>query len=158
MLIPMRQYSWVFKTDNDIDYLVKFEKANHHFTDFLPFLNIFELSIELQNEVQLSPLDLRIEKTIIEVIRKLFDDNTNSLLYICDNLDGRHFVRARKFNNWFLRHNDGTFEKYDEKVIVKNDADDILSYMPISLILHTQNPYKSHILSIFNTQIDTYNK
>ena len=158
MLIQKRQYSWVFKTDNDIDYLVNFEKANHHFTDFLPFLNIFELSIELQNEVQLPPLDLRIEKTIIEVIRKLFDNNTNSLLYICDNLDGRHFARARKFNNWFGDHNDGTFEKYDEKVIIKNDADDILSYMPVSLILHTQNPYKSQILNIFNNQIDTYNK
>ncbi len=158
MLIPIKENLWAFKTDNDIEYLIKFETANHHFIALPSFLNIFELSIELQKDIPLPSLDLRIEKTIIEAIRKLFDDYTNSLLYICDNLDGRHFARARKFNNWFFRHNDGTFEKYDEKVIVKNDADEILSYMPISLILNAQNPYKQQILNIFTDQIGEYNK
>lgn len=72
-----------------------------------------------------------------------FNDNKNSLIYVCNNLDNREQARYRKFDIWFKRNQMSLIEKYDVNFIMKDVQ--ILA----SLILHVQNPHKDLLIKLF---------
>lgn len=89
------------------------------------------------------PYDRRIEATIVEILNSFFSDNKNSLIYVCDNLDNRQYVRYRKFDIWFNRNKSELLEKYD----VDFSFQDMQIFT--SLIVHVHNPEKDVIVGLF---------
>lgn len=51
-------------------------------------------------------MDTNIGETIAVMMNKFFLKNPESILfYICENKDGRGFVRQNRFKKWFEKHN-----------------------------------------------------
>lgn len=145
---------YTFETDNNVLYSIQLLKGTHYFKEIEPFIPIYELSIAIKNTDSsvFAPTDKRVEVTIMAILEDFFTINVNSLLYICDNNDGRHHARKRKFDSWFIRNSTPTFEKYDLDFIVEDF--EILA----SLIVHRQNPYKTDLVRLFFEQPKEYGK
>ena len=98
------------------------------------------------------PKDERIELTIIAILSQFFKENSNSLIYVCDNLDKKHHARHRKFSQWFSKQEGDFLEKFDTSILVEDV--EILA----SLILHKANPFRAELVKYFFEQIESYNK
>jgi hypothetical protein len=145
---------YFFETNNGIKYRIEIKDGSSYFIDFKPFLSVFELSIDLDNDVvdSSAPYDSRTESTIIHILLDFFTNHSNCLIYVCDSADGRHYGRNRKFNSWFNKFNDGTLEKHDINFEVED------SEMLFSLILHQNNPFREEIIKLFYEQPKLYGK
>jgi Family of unknown function (DUF6169) len=145
---------YFFETDNGIQYRIEIKDGSAYFIDFKPYLSVFELSIDLDNDAidSLAPYDSRTESTIAHILIDFFKENSNCLIYVCDSADGRHHGRNRKFNSWFNKFNDGTLEKHD----INFEMDEM--EMLFSLILHQNNPFKEELIKLFYDQPRLYGK
>jgi hypothetical protein len=136
---------YIFHTDNSISYSVEFTDGAYYFFNLPTHISVFEFSVSVLNafETLIYPYDERIEVTIVHILSVFFEDNKNSLIYVCDNLGNRHQARFRKFHNWFKRNKTDKLEKYD---VVFNALEmQILA----SLIVHSENPDKNLLVSLF---------
>lgn len=136
---------FIFKTDNSVAYSVEFTDGTHYFLNLPSHIPVFEFNIKVLNVVDSigQPYDERIELTIVNILRAFFEDNKNSLIYVCDNLDNRQQVRYRKFDMWFKKSKTDLIEKYDIDFSVYDIQ--ILA----SLIVHVQNPDKDLLVRLF---------
>ena len=150
----VRNNEYIFVTDYGIQYSIEIEDGSAYFVSFKPYLSIYELSIDIINVEQtlFAPFDRRTEITIFAILKVFFRDKTNSIIYVCDSVDGRHRGRSRKFDAWFQRNNDGSLEKYNVDFIT--EGIEILA----SLIVHTDNALKNELIELFLQQPSEYDK
>jgi hypothetical protein len=144
-----RENKYIFHTDNSIAYSVDFTDGSYYFFGLPPHITVFEFSVNILHAVDtfIYPYDERIEATIVHILSTFFEDNRNSLIYVCDNLGNRQHACFRKFHTWFKRNKTDKIEKHD---IIFNALEfEILA----SLIVHTQNPDKDLLVKLF---FDTY--
>ncbi len=141
-----------FHSDFGIYYSIEFTDGGIYFFDLPVHIPIYEFSIKvLHLGGHLSPpKDDRIEITIVSILTRFFEDNTNSLIYVCDNLDKKQHARHRKFSRWFNNHTIAQLQKYDTYFVVEEI--EILA----SLILHEENPFKNELIELFIGQSDNY--
>jgi hypothetical protein len=137
---------YFFNTDNSVVYSVEFTDGSFYFYDLPIHIPVFELSIKVLNPVEdgiEQPYDERTEATIVAILSIFFKDNKNSLLYVCDNDGNRQQARFRKFEIWFKKNKTDNLEKYNISFTAIE--------MPIlaSLIVHTENPDKDLLVSLF---------
>ena len=136
---------YIFHTNNSVAYSVEFTDGAYYFFNLPVHIPIFEFSVSILNAVDIliHPYDERIEATIVRILNSFFENNKNSLIYVCDNLENRQQARFRKFHSWFKKNKSNNLEKYD---VVFNALEmQILA----SLIVHTQNPDKDLLVSLF---------
>ena len=140
-----RGNKYIFQTDNLVAYNVEFTDGSYYFFNLPVHIPVFEFSVNVLNAVNtfIQPYDERIEVTIVHILSAFFEDNKNSLIYVCDNLDNRQQARFRKFHSWFKKNKTDSLEKYD--VIFNALEMQILA----SLIVHAQNPDKDLLVSLF---------
>ena len=136
---------YTFITDNSVVYSIEFTDGSFYFYDLPPDILVFELNIKVLNVVDsiVQPYDKRIEATIVDILSNFFNNNKNSLIYVCNNLDSRQQARYRKFDSWFNKNKVIQIEKYDVNVTIQDIQ--ILA----SLILHAQNPHKDLLVKLF---------
>ena len=136
---------YIFHTDNSVAYSVEFTDGAYYFFNLPVHISVFEFSVSVINAVDIliHPYDERIEVTIVHILSSFFGDNKNSLIYVCDNLGNRQQARFRKFHSWFKRNKMENLEKYD--VVFDTLEMQILA----SLIVHSQNPDKDLLVSLF---------
>lgn len=79
----------------------------------------------------------------MNILTTFLDNNKNSLIYVCDNLDNRQQGRYRKFDRWFEKSKTPLIEKYDIDFSVHDIQ--ILAL----LIVHGQNPEKDLLVRLF---------
>jgi Family of unknown function (DUF6169) len=143
-----------FDTDNGVYYSVDFTDGAVYFFDLPAYIPIFEFSIKvlhLGSNIT-PPKDERIEPTIVAILIHFFQENSNSLIYVCDNLDKKHHARHRKFSSWFSKQNVSYLEKFDTSFTLEDI--EILA----SLILHHDNPFKRELIKYFFGQQKFYEK
>jgi hypothetical protein len=133
---------FTFVTDNSVIYSVEFTDGSFYFFDLPPDALIFELNIKVLNSM-VQPFDKRTEATIVDILSNFFNENRNSLIYICNNLDNREQARFRKFDMWFKRNTPALIEKYDVNFTIHD-----IQFLA-SLILHTQNLHKDELIKLF---------
>jgi hypothetical protein len=107
---------YFFDTDNSVVYSVEFTDGSFYFYDLPLHIPVFELSIKVLSPVDediVQPYDERTEATIVAILSIFFEDNKNSLLYVCDNDGNRQQARFRKFEIWFNKNNTDNLEKYN---------------------------------------------
>lgn len=134
-----------FLTDNSVVYNVEFTDGAYYFFDLPADVPVFELNIKVLNAAEsiIQPYDKRVEVTIVNILSTFFNDNKNSLIYVCNNLDNRERARSRKFNSWFNKNATFSVEKYDINFTMQNVI--ILA----SLIVHTENKRKDELIKRF---------
>lgn len=139
---------YAFVTDNSINYEITFRASDYIFegrTDF--YIPTFELSITVViNETGKNPpLDPRVSYTIAAIFYDFYRENNGQVvIFICDSSDTRQEVRRRKFNQWTETFKGNEFVKLDVQII---DPEGVIYYN--SIILRTDNPYRSQILDSF---------
>ena len=136
---------YIFHTNNSVAYSVEFTDGAYYFFNLPVHIPVFEFSVSVLKAVDIliHPYDERIEVTIVRILNSFFENNKNSLIYVCDNLGNRQQARFRKFHSWFKKNKSNNLEKYD---VVFNALEmQILA----SLIVHTQNPDKDLLVSLF---------
>ena len=136
---------YIFHTNNSVAYSVEFTDGAYYFFNLPVHIPVFEFSVSVLKAVDIliHPYDERIEVTIVRILNSFFENNKNSLIYVCDNLGNRQQARFRKFHSWFKKNKSDNLEKYD---VVFNALEmQILA----SLIVHTQNPDKDLLVSLF---------
>jgi hypothetical protein len=145
-LIEIDEYSYEFVTKKGIAYKVYFLDYSVYFSDFPDIsknIYTFNLDLKLSNK-QTNIQDERIAETIAEVFRLFFTKNTNTVIYVCDSLDEKHFIRKRKFDSWFWKFNDGSIIKEDGIAVI--EGAEILN----SILIHKNNPNLTNIILAFN--------
>jgi hypothetical protein len=136
---------YTFRTDNSIVYSVEFTDGTFYFLDLPNHISVFELSIRVLNPIDSigQPFDKRVEVTIVDILSTFFNNNKNSLIYVCDTIDNRQQGRFRKFDMWFKKNQTASLEKYDVNFTTLDMQ--ILA----SLIVHSENPDKELLVTLF---------
>jgi len=139
-----------FTTKNSILYRVAFvvdETFSSISGEDIP--NVFQIVIEKATD-EPEPLDIKVSKTIENIIERFFEKVENSLIYICDDLDSKAKVRYVVFERWYkksdLRENIIKMDKIIEVVI----SDSKVHKLYTSFIFHKRNSNFEKLLEIYN--------
>lgn len=141
-----RCYSFV--TDYGVIYSVSFLEDDLMYNE-----NVYQFIIANVNNKK-SPRDSKLRKTIIEIIYAFFEEEQNTLLYICETGDGKQNMRGRLFEYWFnssIRKSEFVFYS----AVVK-DAEGISNYTAI--ISRIDNPNLSEVINEFTNTVVMLNQ
>lgn len=132
---------YYFKTDNDIIYMVSFDKEEAFQEDKAYWFNLSNTSDRK------SPRDHKIRETIFALLEDFFNENPDILLYICDTIDNQQAQRERLFLSWFNRYGKGRFTIITAKVS-SGDEDEY-----VAMILQNNHPHYDAITHQFKKEI-----
>ena len=146
--------TYLFETKSDILYSIEFTDGSYYFHRLPEYLSVFEFSINiLRVDENISPpYDKRVESTIVKILSTFLSSKENAVIYVCQNLDDRHFARKRKFDAWFKQNATDNIEKYDSTI----SYDDMVFLT--SLIVHANNSFKEEIIELFFDQSNQLGK
>lgn len=141
--------SYIFETDYSIIYEIKFKNSDYIFNipiqKYSGFVFEFVIDILENRNLEKVPLDKKMGLTIALIFNDFFIKNNNAVgIYICESSDSKQEIRMKKFNQWYVKYQDGTFSKIDEVLIDNKNR-----RYPISLILKNTNPYRLEIFEAF---------
>lgn len=138
-----------YKKIDDLNYeFVNRDGIKYH----LFFMPVFDVYPDLVNTYSFSieregtnphPLDLRIAATVVEVLRRFFQNVENAMIMVCDSTDGKQFKRRNLFDRWFHYYNDGSLAAINAEV-GEGDYELLLS-----IYFKKDNPYKQQLIRAF---------
>lgn len=134
-----------FKSEHGILFDIEFEQASTIVGSSAYWLGVYNRSH------QKSPLDAKVQETIVSIIEEFFRQNPDILLYMCDTADNQQAVRARLFQRWFDAH--GGDKSYIIRTAVVMD-EGTANY--VSLIVQKSNPDLETILHFFDSEIGMF--
>ncbi len=141
--------TYVFDTDFDITYEIKFVPSGYIWEPSTPFFkdNTYEFIIAIleNNTGKNPPLDKKLPDTIALIFKDFFTDKRNLVVYICDSSDNKQAIRFRKFNTWFHQFKGMNFMKLDLPI---PEAKGTTIFT--SLIMRLDNPNKGTIMVEFD--------
>ncbi len=142
------QNKYIFETELDIVYSVEFTEGSYYFHRLPDYIYVFEFSINiLRVDENISPpFDKRVEVTVVKILSTFLSSKENAVIYICQNLDDRHYARKRKFDAWFKQNAIDSLEKYDLTVTYEEMV------FLTSLIVHENNSHKEELIDLFFEQ------
>lgn len=142
--------TYVFTTKNSIEYRVAFIiDPTLSLISNTDVQEIFQVILEKNAETK-EPLDHDVSLTICEILSAFFKNKKNSLVYICDNADGRAIARFRKFNIWYTESGlSDQILKFDNVLINELIAGSEQVY--ISLLIHCEHEKKEELVTIFRS-------
>jgi len=149
VFIGGKNYEYIFETDYNLTYIIKFKPSPYLITSINDFLGdlIFEFVLGvLENQsLQRIPTDPKIGITVANILNDFFNyKNETICVYICESKDKKQELRMKKFDSWFRKFQDTTFLKLDEVLI-----DNSNNRYPISIIFKNSNPYRNMIFEEF---------
>lgn len=108
------------------------------------------LSLSLYPDKEHVTFDYRIKNTIVKFVGDILINDTNVIIYVCDNLDGREDKRHNVFEYWYQQaaSHYNYVEKYNHSVFSEN------GYMiNASLIYNKNNFLADYIIDNFKKEI-----
>ena len=134
---------------NPLDYsFVNRDGINYHlyFTPissiYPDLVNSYSFSIEREG-TNPHPLDRRIAATVVDVLRRFFQNVENAMIMVCDSTDGKQHKRRNLFDRWFHYYNDGTLTSINAE-LGQGDYELLLS-----IYFKKDNPYKQQLIRAF---------
>jgi len=134
---------------NPLDYsFVNRDGINYHlyFTpisgSYPDLVNTYSFSIEREG-TNPHPLDRRIAATVVDVLRRFFQNVENAMIMVCDSTDGKQHKRRNLFDRWFHYYNDGTLTSINAE-LGEGDYELLLS-----IYFKKDNPYKQQLIRAF---------
>ena len=113
------------------------------------FTNVYTFNFEPRTKVDDAPHDERIADTICSIIERIFVNDRNAVIIVCDNTDHHEQGRNRLFQQWYARLNNKSLSKVDKQY--QSEDYDIYS----SLLIHLDNPDLEEITFAFNQLAET---
>ena len=135
-----------FKSEHGLLFDIEFEQASTIAGTAAYWFGIYNRSH------QSSPLDTKVQETVVSIIEEFFRQNPDILLYMCDTADNQQAVRARLFQRWFDAQHGGN-ERYVIRTAVIMD-EKTPNY--VSLIVQKSNPDLATILHFFDSEIGMF--
>ena len=96
--------------------------------------------------------DQKVSNTINYIIKEVFKNIHNILIFICDTSDNRHHARLRLFINWFRNNNNCDYEM--DEVQISNDE---TSYH-YHIIYNKNNKYSEEIIEVIKNEYESLSK
>lgn len=111
--------------------------------------NVFQLVIEKTND-GVQPLDIKVSKTIEDIIERFFQNIDNSLIYICSEESNKAKSRQKVFNRWYkVSKHRNKIVKIDNVITVNvNEVKHQKLYT--SIMFHVNNPNHDKLMEIYN--------
>ena len=132
-------YDYTFVTDSGREYVINFIDMTNYHADFQ---GVFMFNLYSADKSP-HPIDIRISHTVVDGLRKVFETQSNSMVMICDNTDGKEYKRSRLFSRWFDIYATPDIAKYDASVNTEYYA------IYASLYVHKLNPNANKIIKAF---------
>lgn len=135
-----------FTTDQEVVYHVYFGDGMCYFQDYPEFSDdVMTFGFDkISAPRSKSRADIKIRFTITHHILNLFNERQDKILFfVCDSADSRGTARMRMFEHWYQQQKISFLEKYNES-ITTSEID-----IHCSIILHSRNMMKDHIISCF---------
>lgn len=130
---------YTFTTVDGVVYHAYFLDYSALFPDFP---NVYMFNIEPESN-EPHPIDVRISHTIVSILSQFFENNLNTMIMVCDNIDGKERKRNALFERWYQNYGTSHIVKYDASV----ETEDYMLY--VSLFVHGSNPLRKDIVSYF---------
>ena len=106
-----------FITDSGVVYMVGFILETN-----MDIPNAYQLFITPKGRTRNVGTDAKIGKTIAEIVKSFFRNDSNILVYICDTSDRMQAARHRKFKIWFHQYAEtDNYEFISETIEVADD-------------------------------------
>jgi hypothetical protein len=94
-----------FQTDHKLTYVFRFNDLTQRLP---PMLGIYDIQVfdfeffpyDPEPEVK-KPHDPRVSSTLLDAVRRFFENECNVLIYLCDANDGRPRERQALFSRWY---------------------------------------------------------
>lgn len=87
--------------------------------------------------------------TIASILKEFFRKNENSMLMVCDNIDGREEKRRKLFDRWYHTYNNYSLIKLDASL----ENDDYRLF--VSMFINRSNPKRELLIHAFNELVRT---
>lgn len=138
-VIESNPFDYSFVNRDGINYHLYFTPVSSLYPDLV---NTYSFSIEREGTIP-HPLDRRIAATVVDVLRRFFQNVENAMIMVCDSTDGKHHRRRNLFDRWFHYYNDGTLTAINAEV-GEGDYELLLS-----IYFKKTNPYKQQLIKAF---------
>jgi hypothetical protein len=147
-MIEENELDYSFYTKDGIMYRAYFLSAAHLHNSFL---DAYSFSIEPVGEEGNTkhPIDVRISITIASILRDFFRKNENSMLMVCDNIDGKEEKRKKLFERWYHIYNNHSLIKLDASL----ENEDYRLF--VSMFINRNNPKREILIRAFNELVRT---
>lgn len=100
--IEKENYSFEFITESFDVYWVNFKQKEEHFTDFCSDCrDIYEIEIKREKGNKRIKEDLKVKNTVLKILDEVMSNRCHSIVYICDNSDGRANCRELLFEKYY---------------------------------------------------------
>lgn len=101
---------------------IDFKQKEEHFTDFCSDCkDVYEIHIRREKGNKRDKEDLKIKSTIIEIVEEVMINRCHSIVYVCDNSDGRSKCRELLFEKYYEDiDEDSSIEKYVRSLCDEN--------------------------------------
>ncbi len=142
--------SYHFTTKDDIEYKVAFI-IDHTFSTVsnLEIDNVYQLIIEKVSD-KIEKFDANVSETIKDIVSSFFNNELNSMIYICDDEDGKSELRFNVFDRWYQTSSiKDIVTKVNNVIKCTNNGIDTVIYS--SLMYHNDNVNKEVIIEIYQT-------
>lgn len=138
-VIESSPFDYSFVNRDGINYHLYFTPISSLYPDLV---NTYSFSIEREG-TNPHPLDRRIAATVVDVLRRFFQNVENAMIMVCDSTDGKHHRRRNLFDRWFHYYNDGTLTAINAEV-GEGDYELLLS-----IYFKKTNSYKQQLIKAF---------
>lgn len=147
-VIEDSELDYSFCTKDGIKYRAYFLSASHLHDNFT---DAYSFSIEPVGEAEdtIHPIDVRISMTIASILKEFFRKNENSMLMVCDNIDGKEEKRKKLFDRWYHSYNSHSLIKLDASL--ENDCYRLF----VSMFINRDNPKRELLIHAFNELVRT---
>ena len=138
-VIEENPFDYSFVNKHGINYHLYFMPISGLYPDLV---NTYSFSIEREG-TNPHPIDLRIAATVVDVLRRFFENVENAMIMVCDSTDGKQHKRRNLFDRWFHYYNDGTLTAINAEV-GEGDYELLLS-----IYFKKTNPYRQQLIKAF---------
>lgn len=147
-VIEESELDYSFCTKDGITYRAYFLSASHLHDSFT---DAYSFSIEPvgESEDTIHPIDVRISVTIASILKDFFRKNENSMLMVCDNMDGKEEKRRKLFDRWYHHYNNHSLIKLDASL----ENEDYRLF--VSMFINRNNPKREVLIHAFNELVRT---
>jgi hypothetical protein len=134
---------------DELNYVFVNKHGIHYHLYFMPLTglyptlpNTYSFNIEREG-TQPHPIDRRIAVTVVDVLRRFFQNIENAMIMVCDSTDGKQHRRRNLFDRWFQYYNDGTM------AAINAEAGDGEYEILLTIYFKKTNPNKQQLMKAF---------
>ena len=111
--------------------------------------DIYQLVVEKVTD-EIEPFDAKVSKTIEDIVDQFFENEKNSLIYICSEENKKAKLRHKTFNRWYQRSEQkNKIKKVDNVIHIQTNELEIQK-LHTSFLFHYNNPNRFKLIEIYN--------